>query len=115
MARYKICTGISSQHKLERMRHSTPPLHILLANTSQDLLFILVVGEMCFHMGAERTGGERVCVQVSQQLWEEHTCWWKSVVRQDPRPLCTSNCALPPLLLWDSRPWRVSLAGLQAG
>lgn len=35
-------------------------------------------------------GGEKVCVQVSQQLCEEHTCLWKSVVCQG-----ISNCASP--------------------
>ena len=46
-----------------------------------------------FMWGAERVVGKGVCVQVSQQLCEEHTCLWKSLVHQGLRPLHVSNCA----------------------
>lgn len=92
---YKIHTSINLQHKLEKMRYNTPPPTYSSQTLPKGLYLHYLLGKCAFTWGAERVGGERVCVQVSQQLCGGHTCLWKSVVCQSPRLLHISNYTSP--------------------
>lgn len=112
---YKIHAGISGQRTLERMRQHPSSTHTACEHFSRPFVYISCWGNVLSH-GEQKGLEEKKCVFrcLSSCVKNILACGSQLFAKvQDPYVYLT----VPPrpLLLWGSRPQRVSLAGLQAG